>query len=276
MRHAILGNGNLGNSLAKEFVKRNHEFHIFSASTDWKYPSEGLIKIHDYLPDHVWTTVGAGSVEQANTNFVPFSDLHIRLPMELAQSLNAGITLHLFSTDYCAVPAQSLYALSKQCMEEAVQMTGRAKTYIYRVGSLYGTNRPQKCFPYKIKKASLNKKIKLPLNCVSPTPVDWLAKTLVDAIDTDTFKPLSPTLVCPKDCVTVKGWGELILGEELEMKEFPNGLNSCSLRPLGCVHHNANEISISNLSQKEVQPPTWLELWKEREEEWQKIFQGMV
>ena len=245
MRHAILGNGNLGAALIKECLKNNMDFKVFSTTTGWKYPTASLQKIHDYLPNHVWVTVGAGSVEQARTDYKSFVDLHIRLPLELAQTLNCSVALHLFSTDYCNVAPQSLYALSKKHMEEAVIMTQRPLTYIYRVGSLYGTAKPQKCFPHKILMKA-GKKIALPPNCVCPTPVDWLAQELMAPIlELEQFKELTPITIAPGGCVTVKEWGEMILGEEVDMAAMDK------LRPMECTH-------------KSDVTPSWLELWKVR------------
>jgi len=241
-RHAILGNGNLGAALVKECLARDLGFKVFSTTTGWKYPAD-LQRIHDYRPDHVWVTVGAGSVEQASADYRPFLDLHVRLPMELAQTLNSSVNLHLFSTDYCEVGAQSLYALSKKYMEDSILMLERPHTFIYRVGSLYGTAKPQKCFPYKLKKNSVTgKAIALPTNCVCPTPTDWLARRLM-ALETP---ELLPTSIRPSDCVTVKEWGELILG--CEVTEAPMDTS----RPTICTHGITNE-------------PSWRYLWGERE-----------
>ena len=251
MRHAILGNGNLGNALAKELTAKNIECRVFSYSSSWKYPASGVKDICKYNPTHVWCTVGAGSVDQAKQNYIPFIDLHIKLPMELIQNLKEDVVLHFFSTEYCSTKPQSLYALSKTCMEESVRMTGRPNTYIYRIGSLYGTHKPKTCFPYKLKAnagdKSLLADISLPSNCVSPTPVDWLAETLLEMLEKYKHKTLNPIRVHPNGCCTVKEWGELILGREVIAGDKD------PLRPLECVHMNQG----SGI-------PTWLELWDER------------
>jgi dTDP-4-dehydrorhamnose reductase len=247
MRHAILGNGNLGNALAKEIIKKGEEFKIFSTTTSWKYPSSDLTPIHDFIPDHVWVTVGAGSVEQALSDYRPFADLHIRLPLELAQTLNSHVTLHLFSTDYCEVDPQSLYALSKKHMEDLIVMLGREKTFIYRVGSLYGTFKPQKCFPYKLKRNFVAGKVtKLPTNFICPTPVDWLAEELLSgAWDEE----LCTVRVKPNGMTTVLEWGEMILERKLE------AATADLTRPVSVVD-------------VEMPTPSWLELWRAREVDW--------
>jgi hypothetical protein len=258
MKHVIIGNGNLGNALGVELLKRGHTIKVFSTSNGWRYPAS-LDPIYDELPDHVWVTVGAGSVEQAKGNFGPFADLHLKLPTELAQKLNNGVVLHTFSTDYAANKndIQSLYALSKDVMETALILINKPRTNIYRIGSLYGTHKPQKCFPYKLKKNSLKNEITLPLNVIVPTPTDWLAKTLLNNLekicDDTTTKFYT---VAPKESTTVAEWGSLILEREI----------------LGNVMDNSRPSYVSmecNLPIKET--VSWLDLWKERENDWREI-----
>lgn len=267
MKHVIIGNGNLGNSIATELLKRNNTIQenntikIFSASNGWKYPSS-LNPIYDEVPDHIWVTVGAGSVEQAKANYLPFIDLHIKLPVELAQNINEMTYLHVFSTDYVIDKRldnwpmnKSLYALSKDCMEEALQFINRPRTRIYRIGSLYGTYKPNKCFPYKLKKNSLKNEPTLPINFVTPTPTDWIASNLINNLpfiknDMEVFN------VAPEGCVSVVEWGSIILNRKLN----DSGIDSS--RPcnseIGCdLPHQ-----IKN---------TWLDLWKAREKEWNEI-----
>lgn len=247
MRHAILGNGNLGNAIATRLAEINIPHRMFSSSDGWIYPSSGIAAICEYKPDHVWVTVGAGSVEQAKVNFIPFIDLHVSLPMSLAQGLPKATTLHLFSTDYCSVLPQSLYAMSKKWMEDSIKMLGRPNTYIYRVGSLYGVFKPESCFPYRLaKNKHLGSALRLPRNCVAPTPVDWLAETL---IPNKGYVPLRPTLVAPSGCISVRGWGEAILGFEIEANGYDKQ------RPLKCCHRGEKM-------------PHWRELWDARWSEW--------
>jgi len=256
MKHIIIGNGNLGFSFAKELLERNETVKILSASNGWRYPTN-LDEIHSYAPDHVWVTVGAGSIEQARSNFNPFADLHIRLPVELAQTLNNNVTLHVFSTDY-VIQANNLYALSKIFMENALNVINRPKTYIYRVGSLYGTYKPHKCFPYKLKKNSLtNEKISLPSNHICPTPTDWIAKTILN-MDKEFFRTYT---IAPRGEVSVKEWGEIILKRPLDC----NGIDKS--RP--------DEVTYA-VCPPSVQSPTWLDLWQEREKEWQEILEKVL
>lgn len=260
MRHVIIGNGNLGYSLAKHLmIDEKNSIKILTASNGWKYPTS-LQSIHDFTPDHVWVTVGAGSVEQAKKNYNTFIDLHVRLPVELAQTLNPSTVLHLFSSDYIHNP-YNLYALSKLYMEDSIRIIKRPKTFIYRVGSLYGTYKPQNCFPYKLKKNSLkNNEIKLPVNPISPTPTDWLAKTALEfsAEFVNTWIDVSNVVITSlfphmwTTCCSPLKWGEIILGYPIES----SGVDSQRPNDAGiyCTPYTS-----------------WLDLWKERESEWQEI-----
>lgn len=271
MRHLILGNGNLGNSLAEK-LKKEHTVKICSITNGWKYPNVDLQPIYDFVPDHVWCTVGAGSVEQAKVNFVPFVNLHIRLPMELAQTINANVTLHFFSTNYVADnQSKSLYQLSKQTMEQAILLLNRPKTYVYRIGSLYGFHKPHKCFPYKIRKnckEHLKKGISdlvLPENFVTPTPTDWLADILVENLDLHT-KASALYNVAPLDSCKIADWATLVLqNQQISIHEKETDTERPYYPNIECDLHMSNT-------------PSWLTLWKEREEKWlellDKLFNG--
>jgi len=258
MKHVVIGYGNLGYCLTREISKtKTDAVYVLSSHTGWSYPTS-IQKILDCKPDHVWVTVGAGSVEQGNLDYTPFSDLHIRLPMELAQKLNPEATLHLFSTDYVHDPFKSLYALSKSHMEQAITILGRDNTYVYRIGSLYGTYKPEKCFPYKLKKNSLIKEIKLPLNLICPTPTDWLAEKLIDMLDC--YENLKDTLiVSPRGYTTVQTWGELILDRKVEDCGF-----------------DTNRPEKNDFSPEYTFNPSWLDLWEARKDVWKGILNKLT
>ena len=262
MKHIILGNGNLGNAIATEISKRNQKVLIFSASNGWHYPANPQ-PIYDEIPDHIWVTVGAGSVEQAKANYTPFIDLHIKLPTELTQHLTPHTSLHLFSTDYVVDRrGKSLYALSKKTMEEAITLINRPLTYIYRIGSLYGTHKPENCFPYKLKKNSLKNTPTLPLNYITPTPADWVATTLLDNLE-ELPPETSIFNVAPQENCTVQYWGWRILGKHLS---HPDNNSLDPSRPaqsnIGCNLPVTDSFS-------------WLDLWLKRERKWKEILDGI-
>lgn len=182
MKHAIIGGGNLGLDI-KEFGDTNNlgQFKIFSNSTGYVYPNGGLLLgLDHYQPDHIWVTIGAGSVEGAKKDIKKYISLHLTLPMELIQHFDDKVHIHLFSSDYVSHPYQSLYAMSKHSMELFVLTARRDNTHVYRVSNLYGTHKPETTFPGKLLRYNPDpRKITLPTNLMMPTPTAWLAKVLL-------------------------------------------------------------------------------------------------
>ena len=167
-----------------------------------------------YYSYHVWLKIGAGSVEDAEKNYLPFIDLHLKLTMDLVKQLPDHVKLHIFSTDYVVdSEIRSLYALSKKQMEDTLLFIKRPNTYIYRVGTLYGEWK--KCFPSKLLHNASNKNlINLPVNRVKPTATKWLAKILVDLQFTskyDHLKPFTILDVAPKGDISIYELGKLLL-----------------------------------------------------------------
>ena len=146
-------------------------------------------------------------------------------------------------------------------MENILIATNKPKTYVYRVGSLYGVHKPQKCFPYKLKKnlVDAQKKgleIKLPSNHITPTPTDWVADSVIHALNSlgEDFKIFN---VAPMLCCKVQEWGELILQQPIKENDFDYS------RP---IYSNIGCDLPTQIEQK-----SWLDLWKEREQSWQDI-----
>lgn len=262
MKHLVLGNGNLGRDIVKQLTRIGEEVHTLSSSTGWTYPrNESQIEIFNKY-DVFWVTVGAGSIEGANKDFSKYCDLHIRLPMQILQTIDQNKKVFLFSTDYlqCKNPNRNLYTLSKKMMEESVKIMNRPNCVIYRVGSLYGTSKPMSTFPGKCYVNNVKKKsYSLPRNIVIPTPTDWLADQLVmewERIRQFHFKTRI-THVAPSGDTTVSGWGETLFSDEKELITFfdksrPKRSHSC---------YGVNEL----ISRDDIKN-SWLALWLERRE----------
>ena len=190
--------------------------------------------------DHVWVTVGAGSVPGAKEDIKTFIDLHVSLPCELMQSFPANTHLHLFSSNYAMWPKMSLYAQTKATMEDFFQIYKRPKTTVYRVQSLYGTHKPETTFPGKLLKYNPKPcKLKLPINPISPTPTAWLAKTLVSRVWGDRVYSVHPS-----SSVYTFELAQLVLGDEYVVRQ---GYEDCE-RPF-------------MVQDPCIETPTWRELW---------------
>lgn len=226
MKHVVIGGGNLGCDIVK-YGRTNEmgRFKLFTASNGFRYPTS-IDPILDELPDHVWLPIGAGSVEGAKKDFTTYADLHIRLVMELAQKLPSRVWLHTFSSNYVTSPTESLYSYSKYTMEGLLGILLRERTRIYRVQSLYGWDKPLKCFPFRlIKNHPKPDRITLPVNLVVPTPTQWLAEVLLHNLPLlmDTKYHVDYN-VAPEGAVPVFEWAQLILGNEYEV--VANGIDT--------------------------------------------------
>lgn len=248
-KHIVLGAGNLGLDLEQQARAEGHSVQVFSASNGWRYPDK-LPRARLAEADVVWCTVGAGSVEAAAKDFREFADLHIRLPMELAQFLPRSTRLVCFSTEYleCDQARRSLYAQSKLAMEHLLLGSGRENLRIYRVGSLYGSHKISATFPGKLaaKIAKGETLISLPKNACHPTPTAWLAALLMQHIERPPFAKVIRAY--SGGAATMLEWAELAFGPPagfFQREPDPD-------RPLSLPAGTA-------LGRVEV--PSWRELW---------------
>lgn len=254
MKHAILGGGNLGLDIC-EYTNKNidNDVKLFTVNNGWHYSADrgnSLVRgIQIAKPDHVWVAVGAGSVEGAKKDFMPYLDLHVRLPAELLQKIPEETALHFFSTNYAAERHQSLYAESKAMMEDIIRKMNRPNTYVYRVESLYGTHRPEKTFPGRfLTRNPKPSKIDLPDNFITPTPTAWLARAVVDSIGTLTTPYHN---VAPTGAVSVAEWARYVVSNpEYKINAAYRDKERPSNSKLNCTLPS-------------VEKRTWLSLWQE-------------
>lgn len=228
-KHLVVGRGNLGMDLAIKIREKGFDlrhwtlsrteegFRPADARGSYFLPLEAAL--HDF--DHIWFAVGAGSVDAAKEDFRPFARLHIELPLYLAQKADVKTKVHLFSTEYlCNADAahwsKSLYAFSKSAMERGVSELSkeqRDRTYIWRIGSLYGVHRPLQTFPGKILRRLEDDSdpIVLPPNECIPTPTEWLAEHLIKQRGS---MNLSPRWVRPAAVATPYEWAKMAFGSK--------------------------------------------------------------
>lgn len=244
MKHVVLGLGNLGFDLMRtihqagddgECLSRNSRFPL-----RFNYPEDGIDVIAEHRPDVVWCTVGAGSVAQAKENFWPFIQSHVELPLKLISHLPKSTRIVLFSTDYvadeknpkehaCTGKPRSLYAFSKLWMEQMVVALDPVNVRIVRVGSLYGSFKPQACFPGKV---LANRPTALPTNFVTPTGTFWLSEFLLNNLDALFLRKYIVQHVAPKGNIRMCDWGREILGSEIEEKDLD--IERPAISELGC------------------------------------------
>jgi len=263
MKHVVLGNGNLAQSLIQELRNRGENYTKFSRSDILEYrgykhkfnyphdtPSAKLFGIKDPNNCIVWNAIGAGSIPEADENFQPSMIAHLGLAADLDQTLPKGTTIINFSTDYAAEPSLSRYAFSKTIMEHYINNFAGPKVFCIRVANLYGTHRPENTLPYKLLKNS--DKIKsLPGNLITPTPTEWLAKKLL-TIDWEKHEEMCinlPTMygvnrtypLGPKKSMSVKDFGEMVLNKKLDLGEADYKRPSVELGNFGAFEETVAE-----------------------------------
>jgi dTDP-4-dehydrorhamnose reductase len=248
--HIIIGNGKLGQSLARQLKSVGESVHILSQSNGYFWPNPvGIKPILDKSPDVVWCTVGAGSVVECAQNYNKALDIHVGLPVALMTQLPDTCGLVLCSTNYVASPDDntnpnaiemkppSLYAMSKWTMEQHFCLLSRRNTVCVRFGDLYSITHPHQSFPGKAIMESKRSKIaSISENLCTPTPVEWLAKYMIEhLIEMMTFTP-KRVHIAPQGSVSFLEWSKLflttkttIIGRGIDPMRPANSMIGCSL-----------------------------------------------
>lgn len=213
--------------------------------------------------DVVWCTVGAGSVEGAEKDFSSYCDLHIKLPMRLAQSsFYRNSLLYFFSTDYLrrtnGFQNHTLYELSKLHMEQALLKLNRPNTVITRVGHLYGHHKPMKTFPGKVLLSAVERQsVQVVENPALPTPTGYIAKVLLAKKAWDESRTTCHS-ISPKKSVSFVDWARKFMPSKTTLINM--GLDA--KRPM--VLPAAHTLTVVNLW------PEWETLWNEYSSELMK------
>jgi dTDP-4-dehydrorhamnose reductase len=271
MKHLIIGGGNLGKDLLLELNNPDLgvQPELLTKARGFDVTSRDAIEhMASRRPDTIWYCVGGGSVEENKPDHPDSAlnyALNVEVPLLMAERLPRSIRLVFFSTDYCANeedpsnpydharPVRSRYAMRKLEMEQRLTELGRHQTSVVRVGSLYGTHKPQKCLPYKIlaKYGFSREPLRFPVNQVTPTPSRWLAAMLALNFETITGVGTHIHHCAPKGTVSVKDWALMILLGLREIDFFYRSSNTFDMeRPL-----------TSGLGCSFAAIPHWSELW---------------
>ncbi len=218
-QHIILGAGNLGLAIRDALEAKGESVSVISRSTGLDFQSVAISALQSVNDAHtIWCAVGAGSVGEAEKDFSAFSDLHIRLPILLAQRKRKEQKLVCFSSDYAAGESgrrpKSLYALSKKTMETALEIIDAPNTFCFRVCSLYGTHKPHSTFPGRVaSNLAKGRKVSLPHNECVPTPVEWIAEEAIRRAQWSAG--LFYENLIPSGKTTVHQWGRMLFGDRV-------------------------------------------------------------
>lgn len=244
-KHLIMGGGNLGIDLKNEILRQSGD----RRSVDFLTRVDGFdvrdlsavraaAKKEDYAV--IWYCVGQGSVPQARDNPEEAKIIYGAAPKAILTSARPETKVVLFSTDYVADEEdpsnphgicqsfQTEYASIRGQAERLFLGLNRPNTTVIRVGSLYGTHKPENTFPGRIlgnfaKESDI--RIRLPRNLVTPTPTLWLAAVLVEAYLAEAnrlFNEQETTIhhCAPNGNVSVWDWGTFVLAGIRETSAF--------------------------------------------------------
>ena len=254
MRHLIIGAGNLGLDIAKEVKSKGEQAIIVSGSGDLR--ADLRFDFPEVDADVVWCTVGAGSIEGAKADYSSYCDLHIKLPMRLAQSrFYINSLLYFFSTDYLrrtnGFANHSLYELSKLHMEQTLIKLNRPNTVITRVGHLYGPHKPMRTFPGKVLLSAVERQtVQVVENPALPTPTGYIAKVLLNKKSWDE-KRTTLHSISPKASVSFVDWARKFMPSKTTLVNM--GLDATRPITLPASH----TLAMVNLW------PDWETLWNE-------------
>lgn len=240
MRHLVIGAGNLGYDLKNEIVRqssdrRSVELATLSNGFDVRDREQVRAKVAQDF-DVIWYAVGQGSVQQAKDDPDEARLIYHHVPKSILLFASSRTRLVFFSTDYVADendpsnPAaitsvySSLYSEIRAESEAMIMRINRPLTTIVRVGSLYGTHKPETTFPGRILKnfgANSELRVRLPRNLVTPTPTLWLASLLVEN-EKNLFSDSGTTRHhgAPLGNVSVWDWGVFVLEGIREASAF--------------------------------------------------------
>lgn len=273
MKHLIFGAGNLGIDLKNEIIRQGGDRRAVTTVSladglDVRDRDEVLRALSKDEFDVIWYCVGQGSVNQAKENRNDAALIYGAAPRLIVERAPRNAKVILFSTDYVADEEHpdnpnettqnplSLYASIRRDAETFILRSNRPNTAVVRVGSLYGTHKPDKTFPGRIL-ASFGKdsetRIRLPQNLVTPSPTLWLASILVTNLD-KLFDSENATKhhAAPLGNVSVWDWGTFVLKGIREPSAFSRDEFFDEERPkisaLGCSFLEQNW--------------HWSELWK--------------
>lgn len=207
-RHLVIGGGGLGLALHEAL---GDEAALLTRSTGFDVHLSNVPHA-----DVIWYTVGYGSIKEAKDDEKEARKVFVETPLNLLNKSDAKLIC--FSSDYAAneddpsnprqsaFPPRSVYASLRIEAEEKL----KDRASVIRIGSLYGSCTK----PSFVTRALERRPNRLPSNLVTPTPVDWLARSLIEAQKSGALAG-GVFHAAPEGNVSVKDWG-MLLGLDLE------------------------------------------------------------
>jgi len=223
--HLIFGSGNL--ALALEHALEERRIPVsrvaFEAIDSWQLDIE-FPDLRHY--DVVWHCTG-GRTSHARESAERSFKHNVDIPRRMLNS--AEMTrLVFFSTLECAHPEYptrphmrqpeplSEWQRQKLALEGSIIALDRPNTAFVRLGSLYSDSLPEQTFPGRLLRGDwvADASLSLPMNEVVPTPAEWAAEKLIQAMDRNLWNASTYTChhLAPLGSIAAFDWAKMILG----------------------------------------------------------------
>lgn len=248
MRHAIMGSGNLGCALMKQFSTGKYGVHI-------GFKRAEIAKIRESIGDAadiwIWNTEGFGSVAECAKDPQGAWECHVNRVAELINhfplanivcfSTNYVVRSDLYTSSMPKENCESYYTYTKVMMEHAIRLASKSNVFAVRVANLYSQYNAQHSFAGRIL-ANKDRITALPQNELIPTDTDWLASKLVENFQSFHLGGKIHA-IAPKGRVSTHKLGSTILDKHLET-------SLDNQRPMEARMYNTIEVQES-----------WVDVW---------------
>lgn len=244
MTHLILGSGNLALALELAMRKRGIWSVVapFESADSWNLD----VEFPDLRPfDVIWHCTGGRAREAHNAGARSWKH-NVDIPRRMMDAAESA-RLVFFSTLDCAHPEyptrphmrcpepRSEWIRQKLALESSVITLNRPNTAFVRLGSLYGEHRPLQTFPGRLlgHKWPDEAALSLPMNEVVPTPADWAAEKLIEAMDRNLWNPSTYTChhLAPLGSIASMDWAKLIFGPRRDARGYLEKVTWDETRP---------------------------------------------
>lgn len=231
--HLVTGSGNLAEALKQGLTDRGFAVAAvpFEMVDGWK--SDDFPELKDV--GVVWHCTGGRHREAREDRSRSFRH-NFDLPSVFMDRAPPETRLVFFSTLECAhreyptrphmrnADPQSEFVRQKLALEGLVVSRNRPFSAYVRLGALYGEYRPMQCFPGRLLSEDWKESaaLSLPMNEVVPTPVDWVAQSLIRTMDRNLWNASTYTChhLAPLGSVSAFDWAKIVFGQARHSGSF--------------------------------------------------------
>lgn len=231
--HLIIGDGNLAQDLRQNLETAGISPMMVPFELADTFRDNGFPSLKGWR--HIWHCTG-GRHAEAKANPQCSHRHNVTLPRIIIDRADPEARICFFSTADCAHPDHpdrpnqraslppNEFAQQKLHLEGLVLSQNRPGTAVVRLSSLYGLHRPETTFPGRLLSTRWPEGalISLPSNDVTPTPTDWAAHKLVQAMDRNLWNTAMATIhhLAPVGSIATIDWAKLIFGNDRKHGDY--------------------------------------------------------